>query len=126
MASASLRRLAKEAEPPTWRFPAEPGDENYSSILTSGSSVLILGIELSKGCFFVSFQLTKKVLTVTTPPALTPFLNAHRAIPLSQSGRGAKNYGLVPLLPTGEKGLGMNTARIYEDTAMTKQWDQPA
>jgi hypothetical protein len=43
---------------------------------------------------------------VTTQPALTPFLNAHRAIPLSQSGRGTKNYGLVTLLPTWEKGLG--------------------
>ena len=35
----------------------------------------------------------------------TPFLNALWAIPLSQSGRGAKARS-VPLLPQWEKGLG--------------------
>jgi hypothetical protein len=43
------------------------------------------------------------LLNVTTQPALTPFLNAHRAIPLSQSGRGVKTCS-VPLFPTWEKG----------------------
>jgi hypothetical protein len=58
-----------------------------------------LGSVMSGDFFVIDFE-------VTTQPALTPFLNAHRAIPLSRSGRGAKTRFGSPAPQEGEGARG--------------------